>query len=562
MRRILACFGAVLLLLCLSVSASAQTNAPSITISANVTADGTAHITQIVRFHLETSAENLTYPIPRQARDITVNGTSITPNRDDDAAHISMSRIVGNITGDFPTTFSYTLNNVVATDEDGLLVLNLPLLSGFAYPVESVEITVTLPGNTDKRPTFSSGYFKERIQENMEITVEGSQITGLVLVPLKDRETLQMELVVDETLFPPSTRPVWTAGTDDFAMIVLAVLALGYWLVCMRCLPVFRTRRAGAPDGIGAGELGSVMVMQGADLTMMVVSWAQLGYILIQLDNNGRVLLHKRMEMGNERSAFEVRTFKTLFGKRRIVDGTGYHYARLCRKIAAGKPNVQGIYDRRSGNPKLLRGIAALAGLFGGISLGIAFAFQGFLGVLLTILLSIFGLFSAWMIQSAGKCLHLKNKNPLYLALALCAVWVVLGFLAGELHIALLVAGGELLAGILAAYGGMRTPLGTQTLQQIYGLRHHLKTVSREELQRIMKVNPSYFYSLAPYALAFGVDQVFAKRFGAMRLSGCPYLTTGMDGHLTALEWSKLLRKAVDILDARQKQLPLEKLLG
>jgi hypothetical protein len=139
------------------------------------------------------------------------------------------------------------------------------------------------------------------------------------------------------------------------------------------------------------------------------------------------------MEMGNERSAFEVRSFNTLFGKRRIVDGTGYHYARLCRKIAASGPAVQGMYDRRSGNPKLLRGIAAGAGLFGGISLGIAFAYQGFLGVLITFALSIFGLFSAWMIQSAGFCLHLKNKQPIYIAAALCAVWIVLGLLAGEL---------------------------------------------------------------------------------------------------------------------------------
>ncbi len=562
MRRIFACVGAILLVMCLSLTAFAQTNAPQITITVTVSADGTAQVTQIVQFHLETSAENLTYPIPLGARDITVNGTSITPSRDDAAAHIAMSRVVGNVTGTFPTTFSYTLENVVATNDDGLLVLTLPLLSGFAYPAESVEISVTLPGNTDKRPTFSSGYFKERIQENMEILVEDNRITANVLVPLKDRETMQMELVVDETLFPPSPRPVWTAGTDDFIMITLAVIALLYWLISMRCLPVFRRPRASAPDGIGAGELGSVMMMQGADLTMMVVSWAQLGYILIQLDNNGRVLLHKRMEMGNERSAFEVRIFKTLFSKRRIVDGTGYHYARLCRKIAASKPNVQGMYHRHSGNPKLLRGIAALAGLFGGISLGIAFAYQGFLGVLVTFALSVFGLLSAWFIQSAGYCLHLKNKQPLTIAMALCVVWIILGLLAGEVHIALLLCGGELLAGIMAAYGGMRTALGKQTLQQVYGLRHHLKTVSREELQRLMKINPAYYYSLAPYALAFGVDQVFAKRFGAMRLSGCPYLTTGMDGHLTAQEWSKLLRKAVDILDTRQKQLPLEKLLG
>ena len=562
MRRIFACMAAVMLVLCLSITAAAETTAPQISVNVNVSADGTAQITQIVGFHLESADRNLTYPIPLDARDITINGTSITPSRDGTAAHIDMSRVIGNATGDFTTTFSYTLNNVVTTNEDGLLVLTLPLLSGFAYPVEFVEIAVTLPGENVKRPSFSSGYFKARIQENMEVLVEGSRIEARVLTTLKDRETLQMELMVDETLFPPAVLPVWTAGTDDFVMIALAVLALLYWLVSLRCLPVFRTQRTNAPDGIGAGELGSVMVMRGADLTMMVVSWAQLGYILIHLDNNGRVLLHKRMEMGNERSAFEVRTFKTLFGGRRVIDGTGYHYARLCRKIAGGKPNVHGMYDRRSGNPKLFRAIAALAGLFGGISLGLAFAFQGVLGVLVTVLLAVFGLFGAWFIQSAGECLFLKNKQPIYVAAALCAALVVLGFLAGELHIALLLCGGEFLAGIMAAHGGMRTALGKQTLQQIYGLRHHLKTASKEELQRIMKVNPAYFYALAPYALAFGVDQVFAKRFGAMRLSGCPYLTTGMDGHMTAQEWSRLLRKAVDILDERQKQLPLEKLLG
>jgi hypothetical protein len=562
MRRVLCLVLVAVLVMSLSVGACAQTNAPKIDVTVSVGADGTARFTQVVYFHLETAADAVRYPIPRAAREITVNGASITPSRDDAAAYIDLSRVVGGIAGDFSIVFSYTLENVVTTSNKGIMTLELPLLSGFAYPVESVEFTISLPGETRMKPSFSSGYFKARIQENMEVLVEGNKITARVLVPLKDRESMQMELMVDETLFPPATGPVWTAGTDDFIMVVLAVLSLIYWIVFMRCLPVFRRHRADAPDGISAGELGSVMVMQGADLTMMVVSWAQLGYILIHLDNNGRVLLHKRMEMGNERSPFEVRCFKSLFGSRRVVDGTGYHYARLCRKIAGGKPNVAPFYDRRSGNPRILRFLAAGAGLFGGVSMGIAFAVQGVLGVLLTALLAVAGVASAWLIQEAAYSLFLKNKQPVYLAAALIGVWTVLGLLAGEIHIALLVSAGEFLAGLMAAYGGIRTDLGKQTLQQIYGLRHHLKTVSRDELQRILKVNPSYFYSLAPYALAFGVDQSFARKFGALRLSGCPYLTTGMDGHLTAQEWCRLLRKAVDILDERQKQLPLERLLG
>ena len=562
MRRILSLFGAVLMVFCLCVSVSAATNAPIIDINAVVSSDGSCRVTQIVTFNLEQGAENVTYPLPLGAHEITVNGSGITPDRDRDAAHIRLDRVIGNITGNISVTFSYTVDDTVGYNEDGLLMLELPLLSGFAYPVESVRFAVTLPGAVANRPSFSSGYFKARIQENMEFSVNGNRIEGQVLTSLKDRETLKMELMVDEAMFPPAPPPVWTAGSEDFAMAVCAVLALVYWLIFLRCLPAGRVQRAGAPDGVGAGELGSVMIMAGADLSMMVVSWAQMGYILMQLDNHGRILLHKRMEMGNERSGFENRVYKALFGKRRIIDGTGYHYAKLCRKVAAGKPNVQGMYHHASGNPLLFRILAALAGPFCGLSLGAALAFEGWIGVALTVVLTVFGGVCAWFIQSGGKCLHLKDKQPLYISLALCAVWLLLGIWAGEPAIAGSVAAGVFLAGMMAAYGGRRTELGRQTLQQIYGLRHHLKTVSKADLQRIMKANPSYYYTLAPYALAFGVDQTFAKRFGAMRLSGCPYLTTGMDGHLTALEWSKLLRKAVDLLDARQKQLPMERLLG
>ena len=562
MRRMMGLFVAVLMVFCLCVSASAATNAPVIEINAVVSSDGSCRVTQIVTFNLEQAAENVTYPLPLGAHDITVNGTSFTPDRDADAAHIRLDRVIGNITGTISVTFSYTLDGTVGYNEDDLLALELPLLSGFAYPVESVRFAVTLPGAVENRPSFSSGYFKARIQEDMEVTVSGSRIEGRVLVPLKDRETLKMELMVDEAMFPPAPLPVWTAGSEDFAMAVCAVLALLYWLVFLRCLPAGRVQRAGAPDGIGAGELGSVMVMAGADLSMMVVSWAQMGYILMQLDNHGRILLHKRMDMGNERSGFENRIFKALFGRRRIIDGTGYHYAKLCRKVAAGKPNVQGMYHQASGNPVIFRILAALAGPFCGLSLGASLAFEGWMGTALTVVLTIFGGICVWLIQSGGRCLHLKNKQPLYVTLALCAVWTALGIWAGEPAIAGAVAAGEFLAGVMAAYGGRRTELGRQTLQQIYGLRHHLKTVSKQDLQRLMKVNPSYYYTMAPYALAFGVDKHFAKHFGAMRLSGCPYLTTGMDGHLTALEWSKLLRKAVDLLDARQKQLAMEHLLG
>ena len=42
---------------------------------------------------------------------------------------------------------------------------------------------------------------------------------------------------------------------------VLAILAVLYWLVFLRCLPPRRIRRATAPEGYTAGDMGSVSLL-------------------------------------------------------------------------------------------------------------------------------------------------------------------------------------------------------------------------------------------------------------------------------------------------------------
>ena len=69
-------------------------------------------------------------------------------------------------------------------------------------------------------------------------------------------------------------------------------------------------------------------------------------------------------------------------------------------------------------------------------------------------------------------------------------------------------------------------------------------------------------YTLRDYLHNPGaVDRAFAKRFGKEKIDPCPYLTTGMDGHRTAAEWSELFRRALDAMGDRQRRMPLEKLI-
>ena len=565
MRRFAALLAAVLLLAAMTAGVLAAENtaacANRIQSHAAVATDGSCTVTLTVEFRLDQPVENMTFPLPRNAKGITVNSSSARLSRNSEATVVKLDHLIGHLPGTFTIMFTYSLSGCVAYDEAGNLMLTLPLLSGFEYPVKGLEFTVALPGEITTEPSFSSGYHKTSIESILDFGVDGTSIYGSLTGQLKDRETLTMTMPVTETMFPQEVVPEWTAGLDDVILYVCMAVAFLYWLVFLRCLPPRRTTTPLAPGGVTAGELGSVLTGAGADLTMMVLSWAQLGYILIHLDRHGRVFLHKRMEMGNERTPFENRVFQTLFGKKQMVDGTGRHYALLYRKVEKTLPNGNEYFRHSQSVVKLQRFLSCVAGLMGGVSLGLAIGGGSFFSRLLALVLGAAGAVSAWHIQASAMNLHLRDRLALRIGLACCAAWLLLGALAGEITNALMVVAFQLLTGLGSAYGGRRTEVGRQAMSQVLGLRRYLRKVNRAELQRICRNDPEYFFTQAPYAMALGVEQGFAKRFGPGRLTACPYLTTGMDGHLTASEWCALMTRAVNALDERQKRMKYERYL-
>lgn len=561
MRRFSAFFAVLLLLLALGTTVSAASAVTQLNSSTAVSNDGSCQVSLSVSLELDSAAGGLVFPIPGNAKNVALNGTLVRTEKSGEFRTVDLSQILGTAAGSHSFTVSYTLNGVLSDGEDENLVLTLPLLCGFLYPVEQMKFTVTLPEAAEEAPVFSSGYLLTEVGSQLSVKTEGSTVTGALTKPLKDRDTLHMTLQVPRTMFLQSQDNTFGLGVDGVLMLLCGVLAVLYWLLTMRCLPLKRVNTTEPPDGVCAGQLRSALIAQGPDLTMMVFTWAQLGYILIQLEPHGRVLLHKRMEMGNERSAFEVKTFRSLFGRRRLLDGTGSHYAGLCRKTAIRRPPVQDLFRSNSGNPWMVRLLAAAAGFFGAMTLARVLTEDALLAVPLTAAIALLGGLTAWLIHRLPKGLHLKDRDSLIVCAVSCVLWLLLGVLAGQVLMGVVMVMFQLLMGLAAAYGGRRTDLGKQTAGQILGLRRYLRTVPEEELQRIVRSNPEYFFSLAPYAMALGVGKTFAKRFGSTKLNSCPYLTTGMDGHLTAAEWHTLLQKAADILNANQKKNLLERIL-
>ena len=519
--------------------------------STNVLSDGTCEITLVFTMNCDGS-EQMRYPLPADAYNITVNGATARTSQEYLIRWVDLSRIAP-AAGTYTVTMHYTLADRVIREKKGLK-LDIPLLSGFTCSIEQMQFSIALPGEFEGTPTFSSTYYPESTDALIESYTTGNTISGHIKQQLKDHETLTMTLPVSENLFPQTIGKRWSLSNEDLAMYALVIIAALYWIFSLRSLPPRRVRRTQAIDGMTAGEIGCCLTAQGVDFTAMVLSWAQMGYLTIRVDRRGHVLLEKRMGMGNERSDLEMRCFKTLFGGRRTVNGGSESFARLARKMSRIVPGVHHYYHKHSGNPVIFRVMAACIGVLAGISLAAAFSSDTAWRVVLSMLLGGAGGVAAWLIQAGGRCLHLRKKRDLILAVILSVGWYILSSAAGEQFVAIFLVCTQFLAGLASAYGGRRTEEGRQTMAEIFGLRRYMTKVDTAELRSILSRDPDYYFNLAPSALAMGVDRAFARRFGDADMGSCLYLIDERRERSTASQWNELLREVVATLDARQRR--------
>ena len=493
--------------------------------------------------------------LPQDAREIRLNGRYCTPETDGQRLRLTMENLVSGV---HTVDVSYQLPCVVEREKEKTYV-RLALLSGLAYPVEEMSFSLSLPRQIQWEPVLSCGYHGLSAASYFAVTVQENTITGHANQPLLDRETLELRLEVDRAMFPDYKEQTSPFDLWQTAMLALMAAAMVYYAVAL--IPVIprKERTTQPPDGLAAGEFGTCLTGCGMDLTMMVFSWARLGYLKILLDDRGRVLLHRQMDMGNERSDHENRCFDSLCSQRDTVDGDGLHYARLCRKMARSSPLTKLLYKSSSGNPRIVRILAVAAGVCRGVELSLGVYTAGAGKVFLAIGMGLLAGFFSDRIQAGGRSAPLGNKAPLWISLLCVLLWTGTGWLCGNGMLAGGMAIFQLLTGIAAAVGGRRSALGKQYVSQIRGLKSYLTRTPVFEMQQILQRNPDYFFDRAPEALALGVEKPFARRFGKTVLQPCAYLELPREKEMTAAQWALQLRHTADRLNRRQQNLRLEK---
>jgi hypothetical protein len=202
-----------------------------------------------------------------------------------------------------------------------------------------MDFSVTLPGPTDQKPGFESGYHKADIEKYLHYNVDGATISGYFTQELKDHETVVMTLPTDSTMFPQTLADIQDYTFGIWGMGICGGLAVLYWVICLAFWPIRFRRTTEPPLDVTAGELACIRFNRGPDLHLLVLSWAQLGYIVVEYRPGRKALLHKRMEMGNERRESEQQLFRKLFARSNTVDTASKAYGTLCA-LAEKKPGL------------------------------------------------------------------------------------------------------------------------------------------------------------------------------------------------------------------------------
>ena len=555
-------------LLCFALPASAESAATRVDFTSTVNIDGDAMVTLQMNLHLDTADANLVFPLPAKATGITVNGSSPAVSKSGNYNMVSLSKVTGGQPGDFVISISYTLPQVVtvAVNDKGVvekdtLNLNLDILSGFAYPISAMTYTITLPENYPLTPDFYSTYRQNGLASELNLLIDGKMLTGSTKNGFNDHESVSMSLKVTPAMFPGVSTYYRNGNPELLPMGIAAAVALVYWLLFLRTFPARREECTIPLEGVTAGELGCRLFLNGGDLTMMVLGWAQLGYILIQADGR-RILLHKRMDMGNERSLFEVRAFRGLFGERRVIDASSLAYAKALRRTAAMIPGESAICKTSERSRNIYRYILCVSQVFCGICMAMNMTSILALQILLSLIFGIIAVITAWQLHKPAFCTMGRNKSGYWAAGISVAVWLILGLIAGVVWIPLVSCLGQILLGFPAAWGGRRTELNRHDVAQLRGLRHYMKHMPPQDVQRLLAADPEYYFRMAPYAMALGVLHPFTQAFGKRKLPQCPYIATRVHGARKIEDWESLYKDLVSRMDKRAKKMELEKWLA
>lgn len=296
------------------------------------------------------------------------------------------------------------------------------------------------------------------------------------------------------------------------------------------------------PDGISSAEVGTIIDESVDDIDMMslIPWWADKGYIMMEevpdkkgrTGKHGHFLLHLVKPLPKDAPDYQKTLFKALFPKGTEMADLSKLKNKFAKKFEKAKSQLKTIY---TGEKKLSTGTVTGAVLLSLLCIVYALAIGFSSQISMTEHLP-FGLISGVVLLLFGIVrICLKGRDPLrkmggWIALTVYGVctWIlamVMAFLCcgpdSFLTSVPLAAVCCLTTAVVVNCGKFVhfSPYKREMMGKLLGLRQFIQTAELSRLKMLVDENPSYYYGVLPYAMAFGMMDEWAQRFEGMTIS-------------------------------------------
>lgn len=510
-----------------------STHISDVQITCTLQENGKASVTQQIEITFASLVNQVRFGFPADARNPEVEGRKTRTSEQDGVLYLTVESD-GGFTGVHTFTLSYTQTGLVSMEETEQL-LTLPLLAPQDYRIAALQFNVTLPQSFDGQPVFLSDYHGEQIEDTMTVTNQSSVITGMVNTLVQDHDALTMTLKLPDGYFSGS----FGSGGSGTVLIVIIFLLMAltvlYWWRTLRSARLRVQARTLPPDGVNPGDLPYLLSGGSADFNMLVSYWATLGYLSIHVTAEGNVLLLRRMEMGNERRAYERKLFDLLFDGTDHCDGASTRYKRTGEKAMSVIPRYWGrrLYSKKSGSPVVARVLSALICALAMLPAMDAMAPDKLHGLMMLVAF-VSGAALGWLSHYTWGAWYLSDWLRCGIGAGSALLLLILGGSGGAALVMTPAVALALLIGQQTTHGGLRTAYGDQVVSQTLGFRRFIRNASEHHAIQMLRRDPQYYYKMLPYAQAMGQGQRFAGLFRDVRMEPCQWYDAGDDTPDTA----------------------------
>lgn len=531
-----------------------ETSILTVEVTAALDDAGRVTVTQKMEMNIVGEVEELRFSVPEHAKKARIIGYHTGSKRENNVRYLTIKAPRDGFAARETFELYYTLSEVVSEGEQSQ-ILTLPLLSLQDYRIGKYTFAVAMPELFNTTPRFASGYYDQLVEEIMTVRVEEKWIVGVMKEIVRDNDSLRMELVVPEGYFSGNHGDSGLPKILSWVSLGLLAIAMLYWLRTLRNPPLKVRSRSLPPDGIDPGDLPFILSGGNTDFNMLVSYWATLGYLSIHVKKNGRVLLRRRMDMGNERRKIERKLFDLLFVDSDICEGAGVRYKRVGEKAmqVVRKYWCRRLYVKHSGSPVLVRGLCWIAcALASFVAIDAVAPAKGHGFFLLLALVA--GLAMGVMLGRVWGCFYMNDAIQTSVGAA-CGIFMLILGVVGEASLCVLPAIiVTVFLGQQTCHGGMRCPYGDEIVSQVMGFRRFMLRVSEHHVLQMQVRDPQYFYKMLPYAEAMGMGRKFVNLFHDCRLEPCQWYDASRKAPVSATAFYESYCDTLDLLNMSIRQ--------